>query len=159
MGDHRRQVFMALGIENYRMGARTTSLSYFKKIIDHDSLDADAYLHSGIAMLYDSRKFQTLSVKTAEAIPYFEKSLKVKPEYKEALILLGYCYTVQKRKPEAIELFKKAIRVSPKSFSPYILLYRIYLKDKDSSNACLILRDAKVQGINIPEKYYKKACR
>ncbi len=160
MGDRRRKVFMELGIINYRMSSRKESFSYFKRIIDKDSLDADAHLHGGIALLYTAnRSTLKISDRAKEAIPYFEKCAKIKPDSKEAHLLLGYCYSLQKKKEDAIKQYQQAITLRPKSFSSYLLLGQIYLEDKDYTNACLVFEKAKSQEIIIPDKYIKKACK
>ena len=55
-----------------------------------------------------------LQYKYREAKQYFEKSIKVKPSFSEALNNLGYCQQELNEFNDALENFKKAIEYNPK---------------------------------------------
>jgi tetratricopeptide (TPR) repeat protein len=52
--------------------------------------------------------------KTAEAMENYRQSLKINPQYEDALNNLGYAFANQKKYTEAIQFYEAALRVRPK---------------------------------------------
>jgi len=148
---------LLLGQTSVYTGNRGNAIIYFKNMIRKDSLNSEAFLWKAIAMLYlPKNRFHTLKERCAEALPVFDTALKLRPDYKEALIERGFCYKILNRNADAITDLSKVTVISPSSTVPYILLYKIFDGDNNYKSACEVLEKAASNGVTIPKKHFKK---
>ena len=87
--------------------------------------------------------------KQGEAIPYFEKAVKIDPNYAKAYFKVGWCKDMLKKYEEAIEAYKEAIRVYKNYVSAYNNLGLDYKKLGRYEEAIEPLKEA----IKINPKY------
>ena len=73
--------------------------------------------------------------KTAEAIPYAEKSTELKPDRSFNHYMLGKLYAKVGRKAEAIRELETSVRLDPQVEYPYYLLARTYMQIGDQARA------------------------
>jgi tetratricopeptide (TPR) repeat protein len=106
---------------------------------------ADAYLEGaksdGILLNKTGIAYhQMQDLKTARK--YYERAIKAKPEYAEAINNLGTIYYADKGYRRAISQYKKALRYSPDSASIYSNLGTAYFARKDYKDASVAYEKA-----------------
>lgn len=159
LGYRRRDLFMQLGKINYILGFRSNSIIYFNSVLRKDSTDAEAYLHRGLAILYNSKsRFNSLKERCEEALPDFTRAVNNRRNYKTALIFKGYANYILSSHDDAIDDLTKAIELSPKKEIAFLLLGKAYLERDESRNACETFAKAIDNGFTVPDKLLRKAC-
>ena len=81
--------------------------------------------------------------KLQEAIPYFEKTIQLKPDFARAYFELAYDYDYLEQKDKAIELYEKGLKYDPKFFAAYLRLALCYTQVKgDLGKARFYVKEA-----------------
>lgn len=78
------------------------------------------------------------------AIPQFEKSLEIEPNYRDALVELGRSYILLSDYSKAVEYLKKAAEIDPVYPETFYLLSSAYEKMRDKNEAQEATKKAKM---------------
>lgn len=105
-------------------------------------LNAEALEATEMRWPYYVGHVQRLRNEPAKAIPFFERSLRLRPDYVPALIWLGDAYLTQNRTDAAEPLFTKALSLQPTNASALYGLGRAALAKQDYSQAVAYLERA-----------------
>lgn len=90
-----------------------------KEEVEKKLEDANEYFLHGCAY-HELNMYQ-------EAIKFYQKALKIKPDFVEAFINLGVAHYKLGQYTEAIDVYKQAVQISPKSPSVYNKLGSMYI--------------------------------
>lgn len=107
-------VHVTLGLLDNETGKYEDALAEFKKVLDLDSANADAYRGR-------ARAFMALG-KSAEAESTYKKAIAVKSDYWAGYNALGGFYYRYGRYDDAIREFQKVIELTPKNATGYLNL-------------------------------------
>lgn len=161
--DHAIVTGQPLKVWKKKLNHQFDSLS--KEIAKHEtfpelySTDAEAYLHRGIAILYNPKsRFNSLKERCEESIPDFTLALKYHPDDKAALILRGFANYYLEANEAAIVDLTAATELTPKKQIAFILLGKVYIETKQLQMACDTFVKARENGFEVPEKLFKQSC-
>lgn len=107
-----------LGLCAYNKGEFETSLSHFRKILDHAPASRQARLMTGVVLLAQKR--------VDDAITEVSKLLKQDENDAEAYNLLGSAYMAKGMFEEGVQALNKATRINPKLVDAHIKKGRYY---------------------------------
>ena len=117
------QVYFTLALAFLEKGDTITAVEDFKKTIDQDQTFYEAYVE--LAELYSMKKDPI-------TIDYLKNAVKLRPDSKEALYMLGMFYQDNGRYQEALETYDKLGKVDTTfKDAPYNTgyIYLVYLHD------------------------------
>jgi tetratricopeptide (TPR) repeat protein len=117
------QVYFTMALALLEKGDTVTAVENFKKTIDEDQGFYEAYIELG--ELYSMRKDPI-------AVDYLKNAIRIRPDSKEALYMLGMFYQDNGRYAEALETYDKLAKAdSTFKDAPYNTgyIYLVYLHD------------------------------
>jgi tetratricopeptide (TPR) repeat protein len=127
------QIYLTMALALLEKGDTVVAVEDFKKTIDQDQGFYEAYVELG--ELYSMKKDPI-------AIDYLKNAIKIRPDSKEALYMLGMFYQENGRYEEAIETYDKLAKTdSTFKDAPYNTgyIYLVYLHDFRKAASCFSL--------------------
>ena len=81
-----------------------SAISFFKKAVEEDPQNAEAYYHLGICYR---------EIGSTDAVDAFKTAISIKPDYSEAYCHLGIAYMRLNMQEESINALKEALQITP----------------------------------------------
>jgi tetratricopeptide (TPR) repeat protein len=140
-------------------GSRYNALSEIEQYIKQCPDSAKAFYQKGLVMTFLSRsKVRNFKEQCQESIPEFEKAIVLNPNYREALLVRGYCSQFLSLFELALADYDKVLVAHPDDRLVYFLAGSLYDEQKDVANACTSYTKAKDLGAEVPDRILKRTC-
>jgi len=99
------------------------AIESFKKVVEIDPTNDDAYTYIGLA--YKNQE------KYNQAIEAYKKAININPKSDNAYYNMGNAYRDKEKDIEAIKAYKKAVEINPKNSGAYYNVGNIYYNKKE----------------------------
>jgi tetratricopeptide (TPR) repeat protein len=110
--------------------------------------DKNAELHFLQGQMYEEQE------RTADALRSYEKAVKLRPDYAEALVALGIQYLAGGNYKQALSQFEKAVKLLPKMAAVHLNLGDAYRANKQWKKAKSSFQTALKLQSNLPEAHF-----
>jgi len=140
-------------------GSRYNALSEIELYIKACPDSAKGFYQKGLILTFLTRaKVRNFKEQCQEAIPEFEKAIALKPNYREALLVRGYCSQFLSLFELALADYDKVLATHPDDSLVHFLAGSFYDEQKDVANACKSYTKAKDLGAKVPDRILKRTC-
>lgn len=118
----------------------------FRNAARYAPRSVESRVQLGVALLYQNRP--------AEAIQSLQTALEIKPDLAEAYYNLGLSYGMTRDFEDSVKAFRNAIRYKPELIDAYLGAANVYLYQRNTNDARLLLNEA--EKINSEDPRLKK---
>lgn len=140
-------------------GSRYNALQEIEQYIKQCPDSAKAFYQKGLVLTFLFKtKVRNFKEQCLESIPEFEKAIALKPNYREALLVRGYCSQFLALFELALADYDKVLAAHPDDSLVYFLAGSLYDEQKDMANACKSYTKAKDLGAKVPDRILKRTC-
>jgi tetratricopeptide (TPR) repeat protein len=94
--------FHTAGLREYEAGRFTEAVTFFKKVLEVNPKDAEAYYSIGECYALEDNE---------KAIEAYQQAIKIDPKHAAAYWGLGLCYGAMKHYQESIDSYRQAIKI------------------------------------------------
>ncbi|AYB32708.1 hypothetical protein D4L85_19945 [Chryseolinea soli] len=140
-------------------GGRYNALTEIEQYIKQYPDSAKGFYQKGLVLTFLTRaKVRNFKDQCTESIPEFEKAIALNPNYREALLVRGYCSQFLALFELALADYDKVLASHPDDSLVYFLVGSFYDERKDVANACSSYTKARDLGAKVPDRILKRIC-